>query len=533
MLELSEFYEEPNRIPGINSDIYSFDIFALTLSDIKKGEFAQHYHFVCKLCKDIPIIKFIRRNRIQYKCKCKECKDSPKELSIKDIYDYIQYTEQIGIEANELKCKEHENEKYVYYCENCKKNLCNKCIENCFEHEKKIKPLTLDRNTYEKSQYIIDIINKEKEKFQNSINSGKSNFNLDDDNIKGYKLIIDKDDNVDIKRVYLEENKNNIFNDSKKLKSDNNIPPLELNNISCINNDEESEIINNINEINDDDMSEQEYIINLFSIIIDDYKNYPNFNLTETISNIGKYASLIFDDYNEIILEYEFEKENVKYNKIELFGEIFVNNNKDNCFLVINEKLIDLDRFIYLSEIYNNLYKISFPIKLEVRLIEQKYKKMTNMSFMFYGIKTLKSSSNFIKFNAKNITKMSYMFYNCSSISELPDISNFDTSNVTDMSYMLYNCSSLNKLPDISKFNTKNVIDMSYMFYNCSSIKELPDISEWNMEKIRDISSMFCNCESLLSLPDNISNWNLRNVENMNNLFKNCKLLKDISYILK
>ena len=112
MLELSEFYEEPNRIPGINSDIYSFDIFALTLSDIKKGEFAQHYHFVCKLCKDIPIIKFIRRNRIQYKCKCKECKDSPRELSIKDIYDYIQYTEQIGIEANELKCKEHENEKF-------------------------------------------------------------------------------------------------------------------------------------------------------------------------------------------------------------------------------------------------------------------------------------------------------------------------------------------------------------------------------------------------------------------------------------
>ena len=71
-------------------------------------------------------------------------------------------------------------------------------------------------------------------------------------------MIIDKDDNGDIKRVYLEENKINIFNDSTKLKNDNNIPPLELNNISCINNDEESEIINNINEINDDDMSEQE-----------------------------------------------------------------------------------------------------------------------------------------------------------------------------------------------------------------------------------------------------------------------------------
>ena len=66
MLELSEFYEEPNRIPAINSDIYSFDIFALTLSDIKKGEFAQHYHFVCKLCKDIPIIKFIRRMSIYF-----------------------------------------------------------------------------------------------------------------------------------------------------------------------------------------------------------------------------------------------------------------------------------------------------------------------------------------------------------------------------------------------------------------------------------------------------------------------------------
>ena len=93
-----------------------------------------------------------------------------------------------------------------------------------------------------------------------------------------------------------------------------------------------------MNDNNDFDNNEEEeyYSLNLFSIIIDDYKNYPKYNHIETISNIEKYVSLSFDDYNEIILKYEFNKENIKYNSLELFGEIFVNNNKENCFLIIN-----------------------------------------------------------------------------------------------------------------------------------------------------------------------------------------------------
>ena len=49
-----------------------------------------------------------------------------------------------------------------------------------------------------------------------------------------------------------------------------------------------------------------------------------------------------FEDYNEIDLEYEFNEENVIYNSFELFGELFVNENKERCFPIINEKMSDL-----------------------------------------------------------------------------------------------------------------------------------------------------------------------------------------------
>ena len=41
---------------------------------------------------------------------------------------------------------------------------------------------------------------------------------------------------------------------------------------------------------------------------------------------------------------------------------------------------------------------------------------MTDMSFMFYEVLSLKSESNFTGYNTINITNMSYMFYNCNTL---------------------------------------------------------------------------------------------------------------------
>ena len=141
-------------------------------------------------------------------------------------------------------------------------------------------------------------------------------------------------------------------------------------------------------------------------------------------------------DVSEISIIYDINEED----KINIFGTVFVDNNKNICKMVIDNKECEL------SEEYN-----------------------------------VKAKNNKLKIKLKginNATNMSYMFRGCSTLSSLPDISKLNTSNVTNMSYMFCGCSSLSSLPDISKWNTNNVTDMSWMFYGCKLLLSLPDISK-------------------------------------------------------
>ena len=131
----------------------------------------------------------------------------------------------------------------------------------------------------------------------------------------------------------------------------------------------------------------------------------------------------------------------IKYNSneegnIRIFGKKFVENNKDKCYLFIDNKLDKLQEF----------YKFISKEK-SIILIEN-----------------------------ESITDMSYMFYGCSSLSSLPDISKWNTNNVTYMYGLFSSCSSLSSLPDISKWNTNDVTNMVVMFSNCSSLSFLHDI---------------------------------------------------------
>ena len=179
----------------------------------------------------------------------------------------------------------------------------------------------------------------------------------------------------------------------------------------------------------------------------DDKQNYGDF-----IGPIFNYLSGI----NQMTLIYKVGN---NIDKIKLFGSQFVENNKDKCYLLIDNKKYDLCEYYELNDnqIKNNI--------LEVKLIE-----------------------------TQNITNMYAMFRYCHSLNSLPDISNWNTSNVTNMSYMFYECNSLNSLPDISKWNTSNVTNMSFMFYNCKSLNSLPDISKWNTSNVTNMSSMFKGC---------------------------------------
>ena len=185
-------------------------------------------------------------------------------------------------------------------------------------------------------------------------------------------------------------------------------------------------------------------------------------------------------NFRETSLIYHIDND---LNSIDLFGEIFVNNNKNICFLLIDGKQIELCSKYELSE------KEKEQEYLEVKLIE-----------------------------IKPIENMSYMFYNCISLKELPDISRWDTKEVSNMSGMFSFCCQLKQLPDISIWNTQKVYNMSFMFFYCISLESLPDISKWDTENVSDISGMFHNCCNLKSLPD-ISKWNTKNITLMSNYY--------------
>ena len=85
---------------------------------------------------------------------------------------------------------------------------------------------------------------------------------------------------------------------------------------------------------------------------------------------------------NEIDIIYKYDK---NLNKIKLFGENFVNNNKNNCILLINNDLKELCEY----------YEIKENKNITVKLIEKN--KMRDVSYMFYECKSLLSIINFSK----------------------------------------------------------------------------------------------------------------------------------------
>jgi len=501
VLDLSYLPNDINNIDNCSKIIHDSIDFS-NISIISKSKFAQRYHFLCKVCERIPIIKFINDNKIRYICECE--KNPIKYLNIKEIFNFLYQFDEIDLGCEKLKCYLH-SKVYGYYCEKCKKNLCPECYKDCKEHRNRIKSLFFKNNSIDKYNYIYEKI---KDKNQNYIELENDVFDKKEQ----------KNEYISIKN---DVNSSNFYENEDSYYSTNNDDKY------VINTNEKSEIINTIeNNNNDENFNDEYFYINFFTIFLNDYINFPNIKHIESISNIEIYMILLFHDYNEIILNYRFMENNIKQNIIELFGGNFVNNNKENCFLIINDKIISLSRFINLKDFFAIIPPI-LNFSLDVRLIERKYKLMTDLSFMFDGIITITSKSNFSSFENKNIRKMDHMFNNCNSLKDLPDsISKIITDNVTDMSYMFYNCTSLEQLPDISKWNIEKVNDISGMFGNCESLESIPDISNWNTNNIKKMNKTFLNCKSLLSLP-NLHNWNIQGDVEDNDIFKGCQSLEE------
>ena len=153
--------------------------------------------------------------------------------------------------------------------------------------------------------------------------------------------------------------------------------------------------------------------------------------------------------------------------KIRLFGEGFVEKNKDKFKIIIDNKENELITFYSCKNINKHILKVRLKI----------YSNITDMSGMFNGCSTLSSSEGFSNWQTGNVTNMSEMFRGCSSLSTLEGISNWQTENVTNMSEMFIGCSSLSSLEGISNWQTGKVTNMSGMFYGSSKLSSLGGIS--------------------------------------------------------
>ena len=104
-------FDQKNQ--SFQSNFYFDKLEFSNISSINKTMFAQSFHFICKKCWRIPTLKFIKKNKLLYTCKCKE---SPREIFIKNIYDFLVDINKNKVDIYEvLKCKIDENEKKIFF----------------------------------------------------------------------------------------------------------------------------------------------------------------------------------------------------------------------------------------------------------------------------------------------------------------------------------------------------------------------------------------------------------------------------------
>ena len=387
----------------------------------------------------------------------------------------------INYDKKNFRCDKH-NDLYNSYCNKCKLNLCMRC-ENV-HNEEYHKENTKEHNIIEYKEIIEDNneIKKEIDEFKKKIDKLNNN-------IKEIIKILNKI--INNMNILYEINNNmikNYDNENKNYEILKNIKEIR-NNIKL-----DDDINNIINENN---------IINKFNKIMDLYYKMNNIENTN-----------INEDLNEIIIKYNINKND---EKIKIFGEKFVENNKDKCNIIYKEKKYELSEYF---DIQDNNDKT-----LEIKLIV--IKNITDMEQMFHKCSSLSPLTNLSKLNTSNVTNMSALFNMCESLTSLPDISKWNTSNVNDMGFMFAGCDSLTSLPDISKWDTSNVNNMESMFYSCQSLISLPNISEWDTSNVTNMESMFEGCKSLTSLPD-ILKWDTSNVTNIGSIFDGCKSLASL-----
>ena len=497
-------------------------------------------NIICPICENLTLISF---NDDKISLDCFQQNHSLSNLSI-DLFLKIQSLIEFQNKCNYCKNK-IINYKNFYICSICQLNICPLCID--YHKEKKDSHQLFEYHT---RAFQCNIHNNNYISYCN-----KCNVNLCESCEKEHK----KHRKIPYKEIKPNNNK------LKEITNDINDIDFKINELFSnlkIYESNFNEYMNNIrNKLNEYKIIHQ-IIFNLLNNLnnYESIKNVINLKTKKITKEISNYIENIKNKFkyliereesrnneNEITIIYRINRDKTN---IRLFGQQFVENNKNNFIMIINNKKYEISEYYDLKEMILNKYLIIKLIEIKkinnlsymfclcdtllaiFNLLNLDINDITDISYLFSGCESLLSFPDISKWNTRNVLNMNNIFEGCKSLKSLPDISKWNTSNVINMNNIFSGCESLLTLPDIAKWNTNNVVYMNRMFYKCESLLYLPDISNWNTNNVVTIGYMFCECKSLKYLP-NISKWNISNISNMNNMFLNCKLSLNEKYIFK
>ena len=213
---------------------------------------------------------------------------------------------------------------------------------------------------------------------------------------------------------------------------------------------------------------------------------------------------------NEINIVYKTDKEG----KENIFGDKFVENNKNNIELIINGINNNLIKEYILEKGENN-------IKIIIK------NKIVNLEYMFYNCKSLINIKELDNLDTKDINNFESIFCKCSSLSDIKGLENWNVSNGNNFSHMFYGCSSLSDIKELENWDVSNGNNFLAMFGGCSKLSDIKPLENWNVSNGNNFQGMFGKC-SLLSELKGLENWNMSNGNNFQGMFGKCSSLSDI-----
>ena len=383
----------------------------------------------------------------------------------------------------------------ILFCPTCRNELplekWNKKLN--YEENRKDNAFLLNRiNAYKMNNNLNNNINRIKEK---KISELKYNEIRQNQLIKKYEQYIDKAIEI-FKNIIIQINSiRELIKLGDDFKLDNfadkyplNFPDIGIDNLSKVFNQEFEQfkiyIMNNNKKYKSQDIKK---INNNFSLF--DNSQVIIFNSIEKKNvNINKENK----NKNEIEIKNEFKiEEDRKYrNEINLiyeakltdnydiFGKEFVDNNKGNIDLIINDKKIKLISNCELKEGENT-------IKMIIK------HKLIDLSYMFYWCSSLKDISELKYLDVSKCTNFKYMFHYCRLLSDLKPLEYWDVSNGTSFRSMFWGCQSLSDIKALQNWNFRNNKDFESMFSGCSALTDITPLQNWNVSNVKIFESCF------------------------------------------